>query len=67
MFNAITLSSARTVCGYTQEEAARHCGVSPIIIEKYEKDCTDMPINLACKISRLYDISLDDLYIGKAE
>lgn len=61
----ITLEAARIACGYTIEQVANHCRVESNIIREFEVDCTEMPIDLACKVSKIYDISLDDLYIGK--
>ncbi|MGC7870987.1 helix-turn-helix transcriptional regulator [Desulfosporosinus sp. SYSU MS00001] len=61
------VKSAGIVSGITQEETAKYGGFPTITIKKYENDCTEMPINLAYKMSRLYNVSLDDLYIGKVE
>ncbi|EGW36446.1 helix-turn-helix transcriptional regulator [Desulfosporosinus sp. OT] len=61
----ITFRAARIASGYTIEQVASHCSVESNTIKRFENDCTEMPIDLACKVSKLYNISLDDLFIGK--
>ena len=60
----ITLRVARISCGYTEEEVTRYCGISVDKLRDFEKDCREMPITVACKMAKLFKMSLDQIYIG---
>ena len=60
----ITLRMARELSGYTVGEVSRHCHVSIVEMGRLENDPGEMPKVVACKIRRLYGISLDSLCIG---
>lgn len=57
----ITLEIIRNSAGYTIEEASEHCQVSVEEMKRFENDPGIMPKVIACKIKRLYNISLDSL------
>ena len=60
----ITLRDARISSGYTVEEAARLCGVTVEAYNAYENDAGIIPKNTACKIKKMYHISLDLIYFS---
>jgi transcriptional regulator with XRE-family HTH domain len=60
----ITLRAARITCGYTEDEVAKYCRASIRVIEEVELDSGEMPYNLLLKISDLYDVDLDRVYLG---
>lgn len=66
MMVQITLRDARILSGYTVEEAARICGVTTEAYNAYENDAGIIPKNTACKIKKMYHISLDLIYINSS-
>jgi transcriptional regulator with XRE-family HTH domain len=60
----ITLRAARVACGYTEEEVAKHSGVSVDTLGKYEVDSGKMPISLIRKILNMYGVSSSFIYFG---
>ncbi|TGE40203.1 XRE family transcriptional regulator [Desulfosporosinus fructosivorans] len=48
-------------CGYTLEQVAKHCGVSPETIRKYELNSSRLPLYLIIKLSELYNIQPNSL------
>ena len=63
----ITLRAIRESCGYTIDEAAKHCGISAQEMAKYEKNPGEMMCSTAMKIRRLYPVPLDFIYAGTEE
>ena len=51
--------------GLTQEELAGHMGVSPQAVSKWENDQTCPDISALPKLSRLFDVTVDELLEGK--
>ena len=60
----VKLRSSRISCGYTTEQAASLCGVSPSTIKKYETNASKLPLYLIIKLSLLYGIPPSSL-IGR--
>lgn len=58
-----SLQSARLSCGYTIDEAAEYCGVPTSIYESYEKDPEEIPKYIACIIRKVFNISLDSIFV----
>jgi len=56
--------TARESCGYAVEEVAGYCGISVDTYKNYEKNSGEMIKVIACKLKRLYSISLDLFYVG---
>jgi DNA-binding XRE family transcriptional regulator len=54
---------AREMSGYTLDEAAEYCGVSTEQMEAFEREPGEIPKNVACKIKKMYNISLDIIEI----
>ena len=59
----ISLKTARELSGYTVEEVAKQCGVSIVQMEAFEREPGEIPKVMACKIKKMYKISLDLLEI----
>lgn len=51
------LRAIRISNGYTIEQVANHCDVSPETISKYEINPSKIPLYLIMKLSKLYKIS----------
>ncbi|HEQ1375412.1 helix-turn-helix transcriptional regulator [Streptococcus pyogenes] len=61
----ITLKAARINAGYTLKQVARAVGKNPQTISKYEKDSSDISLGLLQKLSSLYGVTIDNLFLGK--
>ncbi|VGV33160.1 helix-turn-helix family protein [Streptococcus pyogenes] len=61
----ITLKAARINAGYTLKQVAGAVGKNPQTISKYEKDSSDISLGLLQKLSSLYDVTIDNLFLGK--
>ena len=57
----VTLDLVRNAAGYTIEEASEHCEVSVEEMKRLENDSGEMTKAIACKIKKLYGVSLDNL------
>jgi len=57
----ITLRAARESRGYTAEEVARCLGISISVYIAYERVPGTIPKIIACKIKKMYDISLEKI------
>lgn len=55
------LQTLRKLHSYTQEEVAEHCGVSRQAVAKWESGESSPDISSCISLSRLYNVSLDDL------
>ena len=53
--------------GLTQEELAQHMGISPQAVSKWENDQTCPDISALPKLSRLFDVTVDELLEGRSE
>lgn len=51
--------------GLTQEELAQHMGISPQAVSKWENDQTCPDISALPKLSRLFEVTVDELLEGK--
>ncbi|HEQ9941165.1 TPA: helix-turn-helix transcriptional regulator [Streptococcus pyogenes] len=61
----ITLKAARINAGYTLKQVAGAVGKNPQTISKYEKDSSDISLGLLQKLSSLYGVTIDNLFLGK--
>ena len=53
--------------GLTQEDLAEHMGVSPQAVSKWENDQTCPDISALPKLSKLLDVTVDELLSGREE
>lgn len=60
----ITLEMARLEAGFTVEEIAQKLKTTSDCIMEYERNNINMPIGGFIKLCRLYNVTLDDIYIG---
>ncbi|HEP1471088.1 TPA: helix-turn-helix transcriptional regulator, partial [Streptococcus pyogenes] len=56
---------ARINAGYTLKQVAGAVGKNPQTISKYEKDSSDISLGLLQKLSSLYGVTIDNLFLGK--
>lgn len=61
----ITLKAARINASYTLKQVAGAVGKNPQTISKYEKDSSDISLGLLQKLSSLYGVTIDNLFLGK--
>lgn len=61
----ISLKSARLNCGLTLKDASEMVGIHHQTLSKYEKDSSDISISLLDKLSYLYQIPKDYIFLGK--
>ncbi|MGL9846078.1 hypothetical protein IGJ91_001237 [Enterococcus sp. DIV0765f] len=61
---SISLRSARVNAGLTIKEAAKIIGIHHETLSKYEKDSSDIPMSLLNKLSNLYQIPTDYIFLG---
>ena len=59
----ISLDAIRAHEGYTQEEAAEHCGVTASDMKEFETSPGNMPGSIAMKLRELYGIPFDYISI----
>lgn len=60
----ISLRAARVNVNLTQKEVAGKLGVHHQTIAKYEKDSTKIPMDLLRRLSELYKVKLDHIFLG---
>ncbi|WP_181880098.1 helix-turn-helix domain-containing protein [Enterococcus mundtii] len=60
----MSLRSARVNAGLTIKEAAKIIGIHHETLSKYEKDSSDIPMSLLNKLSNLYQIPTDYIFLG---
>lgn len=53
------LSSIRAYKGYTEDEAAKYCGVPTEKMKEFEKNPGKIPVSVAFKLRKLYGIPID--------
>lgn len=61
----LSLKAARINAGLTSSKAAEEVSVHPQTLLKYEKDSSDIPVSLLHKLSELYQIPDDNIFLGK--
>ncbi|MDI5952789.1 helix-turn-helix transcriptional regulator [Streptococcus equi subsp. zooepidemicus] len=59
-----TLKACRVNAGYTLREVAQKVGKNFQTISKYEKDSTLIPFELLKELSILYQVKMDDIFLG---
>ncbi|MBR7928247.1 helix-turn-helix transcriptional regulator [Aerococcaceae bacterium zg-ZUI334] len=60
----MTLKSARVNAGLTMKEASNLIGVHHQTISKYEKDSSDIPLSLLHRMSEIYRMPIDNIFLG---
>lgn len=61
----LTIKACRINAGYTLVEASDKLEINKSTLSKYENDSTDISISLLNKISDLYQMPKDYIFIGK--
>ena len=61
----ISLRAARVNAGLTLKEASECVSIHHETLSKYEKDSSDIPMSLLNKLSVLYQIPKDNIFLGK--
>ncbi|HBI2077462.1 TPA: helix-turn-helix transcriptional regulator [Enterococcus faecalis] len=61
----MSLRSARVNAGLTIKSAANIIGIHHETLSKYENDSTDIPMSLLNKLSDLYQMPTDYIFLGK--
>lgn len=60
----VSLRAARVNAGFTLKEASNCVSVHHETLSKYEKDSSDIPISLLNKLSILYQMPTDNIFLG---
>lgn len=60
-----SLGAIRKNAGLTLEKASKIVGVHHQTLSKYEKDSSDIPFSLLEKLSNLYQVPTDYIFLGK--
>lgn len=61
----ISLKAARINAGLTVVQAAEMANVHPQTLSKYEKDSSDISVSLLNKLSIIYQVPEDNIFLGK--
>lgn len=61
----INLRAARINAGMTSKEAAGIAGVHFQTLSKYEHDSSDIPVSLLNRLSTIYQVPVDNIFLGK--
>lgn len=61
-----TLKACRINSGYTLKEVSRIVGKNFQTISKYEKDSSNISIELLSELAKLYKVNLDQIFLGKS-
>ncbi len=61
----IKLKAVRTNAGFSAKEVAEIVGKNYQTILSYEKDSTEISMNLARKLADIYDYPIDYIFLGK--
>jgi len=61
----ISLKAARINAGLTVVAASEMASVHPQTLSKYEKDSSDISVSLLNKLSSIYQIPEDNIFLGK--
>lgn len=59
-----TLEAARVNSGLNQKEASALLGIHHQTLSKYEKDSRNIPFSLLDKMSKLYKVPKDHIFLG---
>ncbi|MDY3042653.1 helix-turn-helix domain-containing protein [Streptococcus pluranimalium] len=59
-----TLKACRVNAGYTLRQVAKKVNKNFQTISKYEKDSTNIPFELLKELSLIYQVKLDDIFLG---
>ncbi|WP_316606109.1 helix-turn-helix transcriptional regulator [Streptococcus pluranimalium] len=59
-----TLKACRVNVGYTLRQVAKKVNKNFQTISKYEKDSTNIPFELLKELSLIYQVKLDDIFLG---
>lgn len=62
-----TLKRLRENYHLTIKEVCEQLGLNPTILQKYEKDSSEIPITLAQHLANFYNVPLDDVFLGKEQ
>ena len=61
----ISLAAARVNAGMTQEEVAKKMGISKNTVVNWEKGISEPTITQGLKLSELYGIPLDNIFLAR--
>ena len=61
----LTLKAARINAGLTAQNVADITNVHVQTLLKYEKDSSKIPINLLNELSEVYQMPMDNIFLGK--
>lgn len=61
----ITLESARKNAGLSAKEASKLADIHPQTLYKYENDSSNIPLSLLGKLSIIYQVPKDNIFLGK--
>lgn len=61
----ISLKAARVNSGLNAKDVAKMVDVHPQTLWKYEKDSSNIPYSLVEKLSDIYHIPIDNIFLGK--
>ncbi|EHR38131.1 helix-turn-helix transcriptional regulator [Facklamia languida] len=59
----ISLKASRINAGLTSKEASNMAGIHQQTLLKYEKDSSKIPMDLLNKLSVIYQIESDDIFV----
>lgn len=62
----ITLEAARHNVKKTMKDVGKEVGVHSQTISKYEKDSSNIPFSLLRKLSSIYKIPIDNIFLGSS-
>lgn len=62
----ITLEAARHNVKKTMKDVGNEVGVHSQTISKYEKDSSNIPFSLLRKLSSIYKIPIDNIFLGSS-
>lgn len=60
----VSLRAARVNAGLTLKEASDFVSIHHETLSKYEKDSSDIPMSLLNKLSILYQMPTDNIFLG---
>lgn len=59
-----TLKACRVNAGYTLRQVAKKVNKNFQTISKHEKDSTNIPFELLKELSAIYQVKMDDIFLG---
>ncbi|HET4580114.1 TPA: helix-turn-helix transcriptional regulator [Streptococcus pneumoniae] len=59
-----TLKACRVNAGYTLQQVAKKVNKNFQTVSKYEKDSTYIPFELLKELSAIYQVKLDNIFLG---